>query len=109
MEHSQDEIRWEDPKPRRRGTQADLDVMTSELRAHPGRWAVVREYGLDDGRKNAYPYTALLKRGRIKAFTPVGDWEATTRTDGEVIKVYARYIGNRQAVHSVTAGGEGRT
>lgn len=73
-------LRWEDPPPPRRGfgdrgrwaENADLRAIADELRANPGRWAVVAEA--------ANPGSAThIRTGHYVAFRPVGHFEATLR------------------------------
>ena len=87
-------IRWEDPAPLPTGRRPSTRWVTvaSELRASPGRWAVVRIYGA--GRLSAASTLAhRIKSGKMAAFRPGGDFEATIRTaeDGSAT-VYARYL-----------------
>ena len=91
-------VRWEDPAPLTTGRPATTRwlAVASALRASPGRWAVVRTY--DAGHLSAASILAhRIKFGKMAAFRPVGDFEATIRTaeDGSVT-VYARYIGNEE-------------
>ena len=57
---------WENPPERNR---TEWEGIAEELRAHPGRWAKVADKGT---------YTASIKRGRLRAFRPVGHYEATS-------------------------------
>ena len=87
-------IRWEDPAPLTTGRRASACwlAVASGLRAFPGRWAVVCTYGA--GRRSTASVIAhRIKSGKMAAFRPVGDFEATIRTaeDGSVA-VYARYL-----------------
>ena len=87
-------IRWEDPAPLTTGGPASASwlAVASGLRASPGRWAVVRTYGA--GHRSAASVIAhRIKFGKMAAFRPVGDFEATIRTaeDGSAT-VYARYL-----------------
>ena len=87
-------IRWEDPAPLTTGRRPSTRwlAVASELRASPGRWAVVRTYGA--GRLSAASTLAhRIKSGKMAAFRPRGDFEATIRTaeDGSAT-VYARYL-----------------
>jgi hypothetical protein len=86
-------VRWESPPPAKgkgstEPSSAFADI-ADELRANPGRWAVVKE---QPGR-----YSGLathIRMGQMICFTPSGDFEATTRRLGERTVVYARYVGD---------------
>lgn len=82
-------IRWEDPGPRTRAPAGDYWKIAAELRANPGRWAVVRE----GTRMTVIGHGTSIQTGKIEAFRPAGSFEATCRSrDGKVV-VYARYVG----------------
>jgi hypothetical protein len=89
-------VRWEVPPPAKsRGSSepsSGYAGIAAELRANPGRWAVVKE--------QASRYSGLathIRMGQMICFTPSGDFEATTRRLGERTVVYARYVGDSEA------------
>jgi hypothetical protein len=87
-------VNWEDPPSRRHnrgGRVAHVDEV-AELRAHPGRWAVLREYPAEQpSRAKGFAYA--INHGVKASFRPSGEFEATWRTDAGRIKVYVRYVG----------------
>lgn len=86
-------VTWEEPDNVQRGPRQHMYAYEAEqLRANPGRWAVIRKF-TKDKRPSAYTMVSLLKRGRLSAFQGEENWEAVTRTTGDTVKVYARYIG----------------
>lgn len=88
-------IRWEDPKPstlkpRTRKPSSRYAGLAEQLRANPGRWAVVLEGRTGSG-------TALathIRMGHMMCFTPAGDFDATIRQSFGHAVVYARYVGD---------------
>ncbi|MEU7911377.1 hypothetical protein [Microbispora bryophytorum] len=91
-------LRWEDPAPRRTPTD-EYDPIAAELRANPGRWAVIAENpDTREGRRGTSRVFNAVKNG-YRGFRPVkgGTYTATTRTvtkdDGtRVVQVHARFI-----------------
>lgn len=79
----------------------------AELRAHPGEWAVIREYPYSE-RGNAYAYASWIRRGRIKSLQPESDWESVARVsaDRKTVKVYARYTGGTTLESRLNAVGD---
>ena len=67
--------------------------ITQTLREHPGQWAEVGG-DVDKTDSSAQQAAQSLARGSVKG-TNKGDFETTTRGS----KMYARYIGNREAAH----------
>ena len=47
------ELKWQDPPPRRQG-EYWLEKTVAELRANPGRWALVRHYDKHTSANNSY-------------------------------------------------------
>lgn len=88
-------IRWEEPPEHgnKRAARLKYQDIADELRAHPGRWAVVTE-GVPTG--TAGPIAVRIRRGQA-AFAPAGSFEA--RTAGGVgslnARVYARCVGEQ--------------
>lgn len=84
---------WEEPprSPRLEGMQR-LRSIADELRANPGRWAVVYD--------GVTPQVASRRAGDIRigslgAFRPAGAFEATTRATAGQCRVYARYVNEK--------------
>lgn len=69
-------LTWKEPPPKR------WDSVAEELRANPGRWAVVELPGV--------AYTSHIKRGTLKAFRPAGAFEVRSHK-GEF---FIRYKGD---------------
>lgn len=93
-------LRWEAPSPdlngagRQRSNRDRAQMwqpVADELRANPGRWALIHE-SADAGRRVDLAFR--ICRGEPKAFAPAGDYEAVTRTRGGGLRVYARYLGD---------------
>lgn len=99
-------LRWENPPPTRGGrpagsrdSRADRHVeLAAELRANPRRWAVVAEYGPPNGtlHDSAKNLVRAIQTGQPTSWAPAGAFEATTRRQGHITAVYARYIGTEQ-------------
>lgn len=88
-------IRWEDPPESRKGKAGGRgfvrnprwQAVADELRAHPGRWAVVAE-GENAG------ISGHIRRGKYAAMQPAGSFEAQcVGAGGEFPIIYARYVG----------------
>lgn len=86
------EILWEEPPPRASNTPGRTTKwrkIAAELKANPGRWAVVDTKANQHlSAQSAY----LINRGQLAGLSP-GEFEAVSRlVDGEA-RVYARYVG----------------
>jgi hypothetical protein len=70
----------------------------AELRAHPGEWAVLKEFTGDGSgaRSSAWRLASRVKKAEIPAFAPAGTFEAVTRTNGHA-KVFVRFVGDQAA------------
>jgi hypothetical protein len=93
-------IRWEDPPPAKAGppstgdfTRSRYDRVAEVLRANPGRWALIYDGSLK-GRQGA---AHQIRQGALRAFTPAGDFDATTRWQGDRLRIYARYLGGDES------------
>ncbi|WP_143194346.1 hypothetical protein [Micromonospora sp. CB01531] len=84
-------IRWEDPPPQQRGGRRPsgfpAELVARDLREHPGRWALV------DESPNRLNLASHIRGGMYPAFRPAGSFEAVTRTDGTLVRTYARFVG----------------
>jgi len=80
---------FETPAERPSTDRTDWEAVTIELKERPGEWAVVKT--------NTSAATATqIKQGHLRAFRPIGEWEACTRNvdgSGRAEKIYARWIG----------------
>lgn len=87
-------LRWEEPRPTSypvtRRSAGMWSAVADELRANYGEWGVI--YDGNKGHKNSL--ATHIMHGSIKAFGPTGDFEATTRSEGRRLIVYARYLGD---------------
>lgn len=88
-------IRWEEPPPSARGgagrePSRRFVAIADQLRANPGRWALIQETE-QHGKSGLATHIRL---GAIVAFAPCGDFDAVTRRVGDVTRVYARYLGD---------------
>lgn len=85
------EINWQEPPSDGRiGNNKGKHIEFAEqLRANPGRWAVM-------GEDLSCSTTTMINRGIILGFAPAGAFEAVTRG---VVKnrgtIYVRYVGDR--------------
>lgn len=70
------------PDTRLNGVSRRMDDAIAVLKKHPGQWAVLRVCSTK-GQANSY-------RARYKRYYP--DCEIVSRTEGEQVKIYARYI-----------------
>lgn len=87
-------MKWEDPPKVQSHTthRVQWQEEAAELRERPGEWGVIRQFPVKR-RKQAYAFQNQVSGGRLRAFRPAASFEATSRTTGTVIKVYARYTG----------------
>lgn len=83
-------FKWQDPPAAamRKGAGKHAAI-AAELRANPGRWALVLE-----GNSNSH----AINKGLIACYLPAGSFEsvARRRADGKS-DTYARYIGGENA------------
>lgn len=84
---------WETPPPRR-ARSAKFKALVTDLRARPGAWAVAEE-GLDDYRTQAAVMALRINKGKVAAFRPVGEFEATASKDARTgtNRVFVRWVG----------------
>lgn len=92
-------LKWETPPAaERRGSNGDqYQAEAAELRAHPGQWAVLKEFTGDGSgaRSSAWRLASRVKKGEVPAFAPAGTFDAVTRTNGHS-KVYVRFAGDAE-------------
>lgn len=64
-----------------------------QLRACPGRWAVLNEFPLSVPRATPAGFAHNISTGRYAAFRPVGDFEVKlyTNTTAGVYEIYIRF------------------
>lgn len=60
------------------------------LRANPGQWALVKVGSTAQAARNA---AHQIRHGRIVAYQPAGQFDATSRTVSGEHRVYVRYVG----------------
>lgn len=88
------DLQWEAP-PAPRGERTEhFKQLAEQLRQRPGAWAVAQR-GLNDYRTQAAVLAARIKSGKLTAFRPAGEFEATSVKDKETgdTAVYARFVG----------------
>jgi hypothetical protein len=93
-------LRWEEPPPPKRrtgpresGGHSRFASLAAELRANPGRWAVI----YDGPKQHASGMATHIRMGHVICFSPCGDFDAVSRQHGDRGLVYARYVGDREA------------
>lgn len=99
------DIRWEDPpEPAQHHDPTLWVAVADELRAHPKRWAVIREESTDSKpadrlRTNLGQFGKRIKRGEIAAWSPPGSFETAVRHDkgAGMVRIYVRYVGEDTA------------
>jgi hypothetical protein len=83
-------IVWEDPpESRGRGSRTAWKAEAAMLRRAPGKWARVSEKTGKDAYGAAQTLAYNIRRGKLRAFQPAGDFEA--RASGGV--VWVRFVG----------------
>jgi hypothetical protein len=95
---------WEEPPATVRPGSSSPDkyrAEAEELKAHPGKWAVLAEF---KDRSQAYRLKSSVEKAKYPAFAPAGSFEGKTHTNGAV-KVYVRYVGETEA-QPESEGGE---
>jgi hypothetical protein len=87
-------MKWEDPKvkPGKGGPPVKWLAEAEELRKRPGQWAVLVTLSARQ-RGSSSRWVCSIKQGERKAFRPPGSFEALQQLDGDVIKIYVRYVG----------------
>lgn len=81
-------IAWEDPPPKRSGPTVINIEAERELRANPGRWARLKDYGNKTGASTA---AASIRKGRRGI--AAGDFEAEARVTATGSTLYVRFVG----------------
>lgn len=80
-------VQWEEPPPAEPTSWAAIGA---ELKAHPGRWAVVsRHRSSNSAAQTAYQ----IRQGKKRALAALGLFEASATAVDHEHRVYARYIG----------------
>lgn len=77
-----------DPGEARIRERYDWDAVAQDARSAAGAWIVI-------GRPVNRGYVSAIRNGRIKAFTPVGNYEARSKSvPGEdLVELFIRYVG----------------
>lgn len=75
----------------RKGFKYDWKQITADLRARPGKWAVVEGENVSHDQRAALATALRLKRGGVQGAKP-GEFEATVRGT----EVYARFVGETE-------------
>lgn len=88
-------IRFEDPPPRTRSEvypAGDLPETLAQLQESPGRWAVIRTYGLAGApaARLAAHNINIARHATLRP--PVGAYKSVTRTVGSEVRLYAQYV-----------------
>lgn len=94
-------IRWEKPPPAKRvGGRGEVgsryDHLADQLRANPGREALIRE---TPSRNTGNSVAGLIREARVRCFEPRGDFDACTRRVDGMVRVYAWYLGDGEVDH----------
>lgn len=89
-----DEVVWQEPprsdRGRKRGKRGEHDhaAIAAALRQRPGEWALIPVTGVLTG------ITDHIRRGRLAAYRPAGQYEAVRRHVNGETRVYARFVGS---------------
>lgn len=91
-------IRWEEPPPKIRASggfplgqgKSRWAGVADELRSKPGEWALIAETPLAENSGLA----TQIRMGQMVCFSPAGDFDAETRRENGVRKVWAVYLGD---------------
>jgi hypothetical protein len=95
-------MEWQDP-PRiehRDATGKVMEAEAAELRAHPGKWGVVRTWPADTNSASAGGTVNSIRKGKFAAFRPAGAFDAVARRhkDTGELKVHAVYLGEPETL-----------
>lgn len=88
-------IKWEEPPGRHRSSgRLNWTPVADELRANPGRWALVHEAQTADADvRTSRGVASGIKTAALTAFRPAQSFEAVSRMHGNRCYVYARFVG----------------
>ena len=82
---------------RKRRVNIDLHKISTQLKARPGEWAIIREYA-GQQRNAGYVYAHNCKTGKNRALSPPMGFEVKAQaTEHGTVAVYARYGGDLDA------------
>jgi len=89
-----EEMTWQEPPNpvRYKRNSIDWATISDNLKANPGEWAVVAH----DVNPSVVTH---IRKGRLKAFSPAGDFEASGQgrnDDGYTKDLYVRFVGEVQ-------------
>ena len=86
-------MRWENPpetpKVHNHGGKVRAHD-AAQLRNNPGHWGMLEEFPVEK-RHDAGMLAWQIRHGKLVAFRPAGTFEASARTEGDLVKVYARF------------------
>lgn len=96
-------IRWEAPPtgPVRRNADR-YQAEAAALMERPGDFGIIAEFAK---RSMAYHLSKSIRDGKL-AFTPAGAFESTTHATGDMVRVYARYVGVADVVQADAPQGD---
>jgi hypothetical protein len=93
--------RWQDPPPGGTGRKPGEPAFAREagqLRANPGEWMRVRDYGHEQD-VTARSVGVRIRQGGYPAFRPAEAWQAETHAflsgRKEMVGIWVRYVGER--------------
>lgn len=89
-------MEWKDPPPvdisgRSPKRKPKYAAEARELRERPGEWGVILTTGRDE-YSSANSLAAHIRKGDYTAF-PKDDFDATVRSEEDIVRVYCRYLG----------------
>jgi hypothetical protein len=87
-------IQWEEP-PTESQIHGAYHAFAAELRKRPMAWAVLKSFPREHARR-AWAMSSNINSGKKSRDWRPGEFEATARTVGDVVKVYVRYVGPAQ-------------
>lgn len=84
---------WEEPPQRESRLGIDFVHLAKQLRDRPGAWGVIATFPVEQ-RNSAYGLSQAVRLGKYYTTFPGRQFESKTRTVGDAIKVYARFVGS---------------
>jgi hypothetical protein len=83
---------WEDPPDRYARAVRNWQKIVAELKAHPGKWAVIAEFPV---RSKADSLGVTIRSGRAIAWRPAGSFDAQVHAHGDTFRIYVKYSGDQ--------------